>query len=546
MVKLITQASPLETLDKLEDAVLNHVFEIAPRYAVFLGLHEYDGLLPDMSLSHLRSWVEKAEELKGGIGRIQTGSIDSRRKLDLVCMELLLEDGLFEITELESHATRPVGYTFQLGVTPYISKEYAPVEERIKAVNRHLARIPLFLGEAEENLNQTLAEPFVKVSSMMCQGTMTELKGDASMEAAKSSYSTRTEFEKLLGVAEEAINNFLTALKEKHTTNMDFALGRTKFQKLLWASDRISRSVEDVLSLGTNDLATNLGMLDETVKKMGAASLEEAFDRVRKNHPSAESLILDTASTLVGLESFIREKDIVSIPLDIKCKVVPTPPPLRAWASAAMNFPGPFEKANVEGHYYVTPTETDWDDKKKEEWLRYLNYSSLKNVSAHEVYPGHFVHGLHVKAFAKTKTAKTYFNYGFTEGWAHYTEEMMLEEGYGNGDPSLRLVQLEDALLRDCRYIVSFKMHTQGMSLEDAKKFIMENAKLEEHPAEREAIRGTFDHGYYSYTLGKLFMKKARQRYFGAYPNATLRTFHDKVLSLGSAPAGMLENLVLS
>src|SRR5882672_2908469 len=188
MVKLITQASPLETLDKLEDAVLSHVFEMAPRYAVFLGLHEYDGLLPDMSLSHLRSWVETAEELKDRLGRIQTGSIDSRRKLDLVCMELLLEDGLFEITQLESHATRPVGYTFQLGMTPYISKEYAPVEERIKAVNRHLARIPFFLGQAEENLNKTLAEPFVKVASMMCQGTIMELKGDASMEAAKSSY----------------------------------------------------------------------------------------------------------------------------------------------------------------------------------------------------------------------------------------------------------------------------------------------------------------------------------------------------------------------
>ena len=543
---MISQVSPLETLENLEDAVLSHIFNMSPRYAVFLGLHDYDGRLPDYSISNLKSWVEKAVELKNRLGRIETASIGSRGKLDLLCMELLLEDGLFEITELESHATRPVGYVYQLGVTPYISKEYAPVEERIQAVNRHLANIPTFLNQAEENLNRTLAEQFVKISSMMLQGTIQEFTKDASEEAAKSSYSTRDEFEKLRGVATEAINNFLTALKEKHTTNMDFAMGRAKFQKLLWASDRITETVEEVLTLGTNDLESNLGMLDETVKKMGAGSLTEAFDQVRRNHPSAESLIPDTAATLDGLESFIREKDIVSIPLDTKCKVVPTPLPMRAFASAAMNFPGPFEKADVEGHYYVTPTEDDWDEKKKEEWLRYLNYSSLKNISAHEVYPGHFVHGLHVKAFAKTKTGKAYFNYGFTEGWAHYTEEMMLEEGYGNGDPALRLVQLEDALLRDCRFIVAFKMHTQGMSLEDAKKFIMENAKLEELPAEREAIRGTFDHGYYSYTLGKLFIKKARQKYYETYPNATLRTFHDRLLSLGSAPSGMLDSLVLS
>ncbi len=536
----------MEKLEKLEDMVLSHVFEMAPRYAVFLGLHNYDGLLPDYSLSHLKSWAEKAKELKNQLGRIDTNSIEARRKLDVVCMEMLLEDVLFEITQLESHETRPVRYAYQLGLTPYISKEYAPVEERIKAVNRHLANIPSFLNQAEENLNRTLAEPFVKVSTMICQGTLKELAEDATKEAAKSTYSTRMEFERLRGVAGEAINNFLAGLKEKHTTSTDFAMGRDKFQKLLWVSDRVSQAVEEVLSFGIHDLETNLGVLDETVKKMGIAAIPEAMDRVRRNHPSAESLVEDAASTLDGLESFIREKDIVAIPMDTKCRVVPTPRPMRAFTSAAMNFPGPFEKANVEGIYYVTPTEKEWDEVKKEEWLRYLNYSSLKTVSAHEVYPGHFVHGLHVRAFAKTKTHKAYFNWAFTEGWAHYAEEMMLEEGYGNGDPALRLAQLEFALLRDCRYIVSFKMHTQGMSLGDAKKFIMENAKLEELPAEREAIRGTYGHGYYGYTLGKLFIKRARQKYFDTYPKATLRTFHDKLLSLGSAPAGMLEDLVMA
>src|SRR5713101_6485465 len=170
---------------------------MSPRYAVFLGLHDYDGLLPDYSLSHLKSWGETAEELKNRLGRIDTSSIDARRKLDVLCLELLLQDGLFELNELESHTNRPVGYAYQLGVTPYISKEYAPVEARIKAVNRHLSIIPAFLGQAEENLNRTLAEPFVKISSMMCQGTIQELTGAASEEAAKSSYATRAEFEKL-------------------------------------------------------------------------------------------------------------------------------------------------------------------------------------------------------------------------------------------------------------------------------------------------------------------------------------------------------------
>ncbi len=543
---MIAQESFSEKHEQLEDAVLAHFFNLNPRYAGFLGLHEYDGLLPDYSPSILKSWVEKAEELENRLGRIDTASMGARGKLDVLAMQLLLEESLFEITELESQVKQPVAYSYQLGVTRYISKEYAPVEERVNAMNRHLARIPPFLSQAEKNLNRTLAEPFIKISSMMCQGTIKELNKSASDEAAKASYSTREEFQKLRGAAIESINNFLTALKEKHSTNMDFALGRAKFQKQLWASDRINESVEEVLSLGTSDLANNLEKLDEAVKKLGTSSITEAFELERSDHPTAASLIPDTAATLEGLEKFIREKDIVTIPLDTKCKVVPTPLPMRAFASAAMNPPGPFEKADVEAHYYMTPVEDDWDEKKKGEWLRYNNYSMLKNVSAHEVYPGHFIHSLHVKAYAKTKTSKSYFNYGFTEGWAHYTEELMLEQGYGNGDPKLRLAQLEDALLRDARFIVAFKMHTQGMSLEDAKNFIMENAKLEELPAEREAIRGTFDHGYYGYTLGKLYIKKARQKYFSTYPNATLKTFHDKLLSLGSAPSGMLEQLVLA
>jgi uncharacterized protein (DUF885 family) len=534
----------LESIDMVEDQVLNHTFTLNPRYAVFLGLHEYDGMLPDYSMSAVRSWADKAEILKDRLERIDTGSLDPRRKLDILCLQLLLEDDLFDVRELDVHATRPFVYAFPLGVTPYISKPYAPLEERIKSVNKHLMQIPRFLDQAGENLNRSLAEPFVKVSSMMLQGTVQELNGDASLEAAKASQPTRREFEKLRDAAVERINSFLADLKEKYSTNMDFGMGREKFQKVLWTRDRITMSVEEVLDLGLEDLSKNLAALDDTVRKIGVSSLSEAFDLVRRDHSTKESLIQDTAEKLDSLEQFIRDKDIVGIPLDTKCRVVETPLPMRAFASAAMNFPGPFEKANVEGHYYVTPVEDGWDEKRREEWLRYLNHSSMKNVSAHEVYPGHFVHGLHVRAFAKTRTAKAYFNYGFTEGWAHYTEEMMIEAGYGNGDPKLRIVQLEDALLRDCRFIVAFKMHTQGMSLDEAKRFIMENAKLEELPAEREAVRGTFDHGYYGYTLGKLFIKRAKQSYFEQYPSATMRTFHDKLLSLGSAPSGVLEQLV--
>ncbi|HEX4920043.1 MAG TPA: DUF885 family protein, partial [Candidatus Bathyarchaeia archaeon] len=263
-----------------------------------------------------------------------------------------------------------------------------------------------------------------------------------------------------------------------------------------------------------------------------------------REHPTPENLVEDTAKMLEELRQFVIEKDLLTFPSGTKCRVVQTPALMRSTTTAAMNSPGPFEKEGLEGLYYVTPVEADWDGNRKEDWLRHLNYATLKDISIHEVYPGHYTHRSFSSAFVKSRTRKSYWNTAFGEGWAHYAEEMMLDEGYG--DQRLRFMQLKEALLRDCRFIVSFRMHTQGMSVEDAKTFIMENAFMSEQTAGREALRGTFDHAYYGYTLGKLMIKRSRQRFFEAHPSSSTKSFHDKLLGLGSVPVGLLEDLIIS
>jgi uncharacterized protein (DUF885 family) len=216
---------------------------------------------------------------------------------------------------------------------------------------------------------------------------------------------------------------------------------------------------------------------------------------------------------------------------------------MRGFATAAMNPPGPFE-ASEEAYYYVTPVDPVWNPEKQEEWLRSMNYPTLKNVSVHEAYPGHYVHFLHMRHRVGNRVARVFTSYAFTEGWAHYCEEMALEQGYGEGDPKLRLAQLQDALLRDCRFLVSLGMHIRGMTLEEATRFFEENAFMERLPAEREAFRGTFDPGYLSYTLGKLLIMEARSNYFKGRPGATLMEFHDQLLSYGAPPVGLLGDLL--
>jgi len=193
----------------------------------------------------------------------------------------------------------------------------------------------------------------------------------------------------------------------------------------------------------------------------------------------------------------------------------------------------------------VTPVEPHWTERQKEEWLRDFDYNTIQIVSIHEVYPGHFVHSLHGRT-APSLVSKALRSYSFSEGWAHYTEEMMLEAGYGHDNPSLKLAQICDALLRDCRYLCSIGMHTQGMSVEEATRFFMEKAFMGEFPARKEALRGTFDPGYLNYTLGKLMILKLREDYReekGA--SFSLKEFHDRLLSYGAPPVPLLREAML-
>ncbi len=530
-------------LDKLEEEIFNHVFKLSPRQAVVLGLHDHDGLLPDVSPGGLKSWTDKALGLLERV-RSESHGLDKDGRLDALCLETMLERMLFDVQDLKGYATRPNLYSMQLSVTPYISREYAPVDARIGAVNKHLGRVPGFLDQASRNLDKTLPQPIVDVASKQVQGVLRDLDGNAAQEAGKASRPIREEFENLKRDAVVAMASFIEELSEEHSLSMDFALGRERFQKLLWVNDRINRPVEEVLAMGLKDLESNLKGLRELAEKIGPGqTVASVVDGIQENHPTAHRLIDETAEGLRDLELWLREHDLVSIPAGTRVRVVPTPLHMRATTTAAMSSPGPFEKEGLEGLYYVTPPEDSWDPKTREEWLRHLNYVTLKDISIHEVFPGHYTHRVFQREYGNSMTRKAYWNYAFGEGWAHYCEEMMLDEGYGN--EQLRFIQLKEALLRDCRFIVSFWMHTQGLGVDEARQFIMENAYMERLPAEREALRGSFDHSYYGYTLGKLFIKKARERFFHAHPAASAKEFHDKLLGLGGAPVGLLEELIV-
>jgi uncharacterized protein (DUF885 family) len=277
----------------------------------------------------------------------------------------------------------------------------------------------------------------------------------------------------------------------------------------------------------------------------------EVFKTIQDEHPTADSLLSATRNQCEAIRQFLIDKQIVTVPSEVRATITKTPE-FMVGATAAMNTPGPFEKpAASEAYYYVTPPKKEWTPKQQQEWLTLFNRYVTEIISIHEAYPGHYVQFLHLNASKVSRVRKMFSSYAFVEGWAHYTEQMMLEQGFGQGGNAVtkakyKMAQLSESMLRYCRLVCSIQEHTNNWTVAQATKFIMDNCYYEEKPAFEEARRGTFDPGYLSYSLGKLQLLALRNEMRTKQGKSfTLKVFHDQVLDHGMLPVSLLRELLI-
>jgi uncharacterized protein (DUF885 family) len=530
------------------DACLRRTFEFMPPLASGMGLHEYDGRVPDVSeASILRRVAEIDQELEE-LKSIDSPDFDPDTRLDFDLLRQGLESERFRWAEMRDHTYSPMFGLFLTDVTNYIKRDYAPVEERVRQMVQYERGIPRLLEQVTGLLEPPLSRPLLQTGIDMCNGQAGYMKRNLPQTIAEQVKDPEllAEFEEANRAAVEAIEAFIGFQKAQlESAKEDFAIGAGMFEGMLAASEMVDLPLERVLEVGRANLEANKRAFIQAAKEIDPAKdAREVAQKVAEDHPTAEGLIPETAGMLEEIRQYLIDKDLISVPSEIRCKVKETPEFLR-WGFAFMDSPGPFEEKATEAFYYVTPVEDEWSDQQKEEWLRRFNYSTLRDVSIHEAYPGHYVHFLHA-ARVMSPVRKAFGSYSFVEGWAHYSEQMMVEEGYRSETPVLRFAQLGEALLRNCRYVVAIMMHTGRMTLQEATRFLMENGFMEELPAQKEAIRGTFDPGYLNYTLGKLMLLKLRED-VQAREGTTfnLKSFHDRVLALGYPPVPLVRNYIL-
>ena len=271
-----------------------------------------------------------------------------------------------------------------------------------------------------------------------------------------------------------------------------------------------------------------------------------AWNKAKNDHPAAGQLVPVVQQQLGEIVDFIRRQRIITIPEGAPVEVAPTPKFYR-WTFASMWTPGPFEAKPLRAYYYITDVDPSWPADRKDEHLRDFNYGALWAISIHEVFPGHFLHYQHLRQVeSKLRKSILFSSTAFVEGWAHYCEQMMIEEGFRKNDHAVRLGQLSESLIRLCRLIVGIRLHCEDLSVEQGVRFFREEAFLEEGSARREAERGTFDPGYVLYTAGKLMILKLRED-FKAQAGAaySLRGFHDALLANGTVPLWLHRALLL-
>ena len=499
-----------------------------------LGFHaECDGRVADYSEAGILDRVKSVEAIHRALVAMPP-TADANAALDRTLLDMAAQDEMFHLRDLELWRRRPASYEELFGLDEYLVREYAPLDQRARALLAHAERALPQVPNIAKNLKGPLPRTFVQTDIEIFRGYGEYLRGDvvAILAGVKDEKlrSRATKTVKKLADAADGVAKHLE-VDELARGNQSYVLGRDRYLKLLAVQEALELPIDQLEAMAEDDLARNKRAYESLVAK-----------GVREERPAAADLFEQARAVTSDAKRFIEERKLVTIPAGGKVAVKETPPFMR-WNAAFLYPPGPFEALGLVAYYYVTLPDPKWSKKEQDEYV--MSFGRLVATGVHEVYPGHFVQGVWSQR-APTRAQKALQAYSFVEGWAHYTEQLMVDEGFRKEDPQTRLGQLSDALLRDCRFVVSIGLHTKGMSLEQAEKRFVEDCKQDKATASEQAARGTFDPGYFAYTLGKLQLLALRDEVQRSLGDAfSLRAFHDAVLAHGGPPVPILRPLVL-
>lgn len=546
--------SAANALSAFVDTHLEEQFRRFPLRATSAGIHTYDAELRGFTAAEREDYLQllkrQREQLPRWVERKELPPLDAA---DYDVLEGYLRARILDLEQLRTWERNPNEYLrfASTAVFQLINRDFAPLPERMRSAISRMRRIPEVFAEGQ----RTLKNPprlWTEIALSQAKGTRslyakTLPEAFAPVQDASLQEQFRQEQQKCLA----AIDAYLAFLEKDllPRSNGDFAIGEAVYRQKLQYEEGVTESIDSLLAWGREELARTQRQFRETAARInGKAMPMRVYRDLGKEHPAPERLVAETEATLEEIRQFLVDKRIITLPSEVRARVAETPVFSRALSFASMSIPGPFETRATEAYYYVTPPDPAWTPEQTKQHMSFYNRYALPIVSIHEAYPGHYVQFLWTNK-VQSKVRRLMGSGAFSEGWGLYTEQMMLDEGYGGTGrdaDKLRLNQLALYLQRLARYVVGLSLHTRGMTYAQAVAFFEQEAYMERVNAEREAKRGTSDPTYLVYALGKRLLMDLREdakRQWGK--DFTLQRFHDQVVSYGYPPVPIVRRLML-
>jgi uncharacterized protein (DUF885 family) len=535
-------------------------FKFSPSQGTAAGFHQYDNLLEDYSRASINSQITALKNFQKMLAKIDPQQLSPAVRVDHT---LVLDDinaHLLTLEQIRPWEKNPDVYSS--GITNSIflimARTFAPADQRLKSVIAREKQVPAVFQAARQNLKNPPAI-YVDIALEQIAGLISFFQNDvpAAFKDVKDQ-ALLAEFRASNQKVMDELKSYGQWLEKdlKPQAHGDFRIGADNFSKKLLYDEDVDIPLDRLLEIGMANLRLNQQAFKDTAAKLDPNKTpQQILEELEKDHPAPDKLLQTFRDTLGGLKDFLAQHHIVKLPSEVLPIVEETPPFARALTFASMDTPGPFEKVAKEAFFNVTLPEPTWKPEQVEEHMAGFNRGTIISTAVHEVYPGHYTQFLWVP-YAPSKVRKLLGCSSNAEGWAHYSEQMMLDEGYGRTSGvdqdhdtaflKLRLGQLQDALLRNARFIVGIQMHTGKMTFDEGVAFFEKEGYQSHMNGLRETKRGTSDPTYLYYTLGKLEILKLRDDYkkkIGA--GFSLENFHNELLKQGFPPIKLLRQMMM-
>ena len=519
---------------------LDGYFPVNPNFAVYQGKHEFDGQLPDWSEEGLKKAVDIRKKAIADAMAIDAADLSEAEKFEREYLVNVMEGELFWLETADSPHKNPAYYVGALDPNVYIARPYADAATRMKAFIKYANAVPVAAQQIKDNLKLPLPETYLKFGQAGFGGFADYFTGDAKAAFAEvKDPELQRQFDVAAAAAAAAMKDLAGHIGSVPATSDGFALGAEKFAAMVSKTEGVNVSLDELEAIGQADLKRNQAALAEACGKFApGASIVDCFAKMAANK-SEKGPVQEARDQLPPLREFLIEKDLVSIP-GTEVAQVEESPPYNRQNSAYIDIPGPYEKG-LPSVYYISPPDPSWDEATRAAYIP--GKMDLLGTTIHEVWPGHFLNFLHANR-AESIFGKLFVGYAFAEGWAHYTEEMMVEAGLHDGDPETKIGQLSNALLRNCRYLSAIGLHARGMTVEQSLDMFRKQCYQDLGNATQQAARGTYDPAYLNYTMGKLMIRKLREDWTGG-DRGKWKAFHDEFLSYGGPPIPMVRKAMM-